>query len=58
MGEDYWKGRADHEYSNNVWDLLQSSASDDYKDLLKLTDNPDRIIDSIKNYDPNIHQVR
>ena len=57
LGKDYWTGKSDHKYSFPVWPLLKQTASEDYRDLLAITDDESEIFDRIKRYDPRAHQA-
>lgn len=55
LGKDYWTGKGPEEYSYPVWQLLQKTASDNYKNLLMITDQLSEIVDAIKKYNPSDH---
>jgi len=57
MGEDYWTGQSEHQYSYPVWQLLKQTASTDYKDLLAITDDENEVVQLIKAYEPEDNQA-
>ena len=57
LGVDYWMGKADHKYSFPVWPLLKQSASEDYRELLAITDDEIEIFERIKGYDREAHRA-
>jgi len=57
LGTVYWTGQSEHKYSYPVWPLLKQSASDNYCDLLAITDDENEIFELIKSYEPEANQV-
>ena len=57
LGKDYWNGKTDDEYSYPVWPLLAQSASDNYRELLAISDDEDEIEALIKRYEPEKHRA-
>ena len=57
LGKDYWNGKTDDEYSYPVWPLLAQSASENYRELLAISDNEDEIEALIKGYEPKKHRA-
>ena len=57
LGVDYWNGEAEHKYSYPVWPLLEQSASEDYRNLLAITDDEQEIFELIKGYEPEAHRA-
>ena len=55
LGTDYWTGQSKDQYSYPVWQLLQETASPNYKKLMSITDDPADIIKQIKSYNPAEH---
>lgn len=55
LGQDFWTGKGTEQDSFAVWQLLEQTASDDYKDLLMLTDDLNEIVAAVKKYDPEKH---
>jgi len=56
LGKDYWTGKADHKYSFPVWQLLEQTATEEYRELLAITDDGDEIVELIKGYEPEAYQ--
>ena len=55
LGQEFWTGKGSEKESFPVWQLLEQTASDNYKNLLMLTDDLKKIVAAVKDYDPKKH---
>ena len=58
LGKDYWTGKADHKYSFPVWQLLKQTATENYRELLAITDDGDEVVELIRGYEPEAYQSK
>ncbi|MDB4766108.1 hypothetical protein OAG71_00325 [bacterium] len=58
LGQKYWTGKGTEKESFPVWQLLEKTANDNFRDLLMLTDDLNEIVDMVKAYDPELHMSK
>ena len=55
LGKQFWTGEGTEQESFPIWQLLEKTTGDNYKDLLMLTDDLGKIVDAVKIFDPEHH---